>query len=205
MKRVSILSVFVLITSMSFMGMSIEARENGYSGPEPGKTGSGAGGMSTSFKAELSAAKMKPAATAATGEATFELTGMGGAGPGGYSGPESGKMGTGAGGGMSGTLNYKVSVKDIENVTAAHLHAGRKAATEGPVIAPLFSGPRKAGVFSGMLAEGTITDKDLRGPLSGKTVQDLAKMINSGDVYVNVHTEKFPEGEIRGHVKQAMK
>lgn len=75
-----------------------------------------------------------------------------------------------------------------------------KARQKAPVIAPLFTGPKKSGEFSGLLAEGTISDKDLKGPLSGKSVQELARMIQDGNVYVNVHTEKHPAGEIRGQV-----
>ncbi len=96
-------------------------------------------------------------------------------------------------------LKYKLTVKDIENVTAAHVHLGKKGKS-GPPVVGLFSGPEKNGKFSGTLAEGTITDKDLVGPLSGKTVKDLIKDIREGALYVNVHTEKYPDGEIRGQI-----
>lgn len=110
--------------------------------------------------------------------------------------------GVGAGGaGMGEVLRYTLSVKDIENVTAAHLHMGKRTETGGPVIAPLFLGPKKTGEFTGVLGEGTITDKDLTGPLSGKKISDLVKLMDAGEVYVNVHTEKHPAGEIRGEVK----
>ncbi len=97
-------------------------------------------------------------------------------------------------------LKYKLTVKDIENVTAAHVHLG-KMGKSGPPVAGLFSGPEKTGKFSGTLAEGTITEKDLVGPLSGKTIKDLIKDIRRGELYVNVHTEKYPDGEIRGQLK----
>ncbi len=97
-------------------------------------------------------------------------------------------------------LKYKLTVADIENVTAAHIHAGKKG-VEGPPLAGLFAGPKKEGSFSGVLAEGTITDKDLMGSLSGKSVKDLVKSIKSGGTYVNVHTDKYPNGEIRGQIK----
>lgn len=110
--------------------------------------------------------------------------------------------GSAAGGTAGDVLHYKLNVRDIENVTAAHLHMGKRgtATAEGPVIAPLYSGPEKTGKFSGLLAEGTITDKDLKGPLSGKSVRDLAKLMNEGNVFVNVHTAQHPAGEIRGEV-----
>lgn len=97
------------------------------------------------------------------------------------------------------SLGYLLSVNDISNVTAAHLHMG-KPGTEGPVIAPLYVGAKRAGEFTGLLAEGTITSRDLRGPLAGKTLDDLISLIRSGDVYVNVHTDQHPAGEISGVV-----
>ena len=97
-------------------------------------------------------------------------------------------------------LGYTLNIKGIENVTAAHIHAGKKG-VEGPPVAGLFGGPKKEGEFSGVLAKGTITDKNLVGPLAGKTIADLVKMIKDGDAYVNVHTAGHPGGEVRGQLK----
>jgi hypothetical protein len=97
-------------------------------------------------------------------------------------------------------IGYKLTVSDIENVTAAHIHMGKKG-VEGPPLAGLFAGPKKEGGFSGILAEGTLTGKDLMGSLSGKSVQDLVKMIKTGNTYVNVHTDKYPNGELRGQIR----
>ncbi len=97
-------------------------------------------------------------------------------------------------------LSYKLSVSDISNVTAAHIHMGKKG-VEGPPVAGLFAGPVKKGSFSGTLVQGTLTDKDLMGSLSGKSVHDLVTLINKGDTYVNVHDEKYPNGELRGQIR----
>ena len=35
---------------------------------------------------------------------------------------------------------------------------------------------------------GTITSADLKGPLAGKDVSDLIRLIEDGNAYVNVHT-----------------
>lgn len=96
-------------------------------------------------------------------------------------------------------LEYKLVVKGLENPVAAHIHSG-KPGTEGPPVAGLFAGKKK-GSFSGTLAEGTITEKQMMGPFKGKTVADLIQLIKSGEAYVNVHTTKMPGGEIRGQIK----
>lgn len=96
-------------------------------------------------------------------------------------------------------LSYYVTVSDIENVTAAHIHLGKKG-ENGPPVA-LISNEKKAGKFSGTLAEGTITKKELMGSMTGKSVEDLIKQIKKGNAYLNVHTDKYPNGEIRGQIK----
>ncbi len=96
-------------------------------------------------------------------------------------------------------LTYILKVKDIENITAAHIHVGKKG-EEGVPVVGLFKGP-KEGKFSGVLAQGTITDDKLIGPLAGKTVEDLDRMIKEGGAYVNVHTTRVPSGEIRGQLR----
>lgn len=97
-------------------------------------------------------------------------------------------------------LSFKLTVKDIDNVTAAHIHMGKKGENGAPV-AGLFAGPKKEGNFSGTLAEGTIMEKDLIGDLQGKSLDALIKLIKSGGAYVNVHTDAYPDGEIRGQIK----
>lgn len=99
-------------------------------------------------------------------------------------------------------ITYKLTDQNIQNITAAHIHMGKKG-QEGPPVVSLYSGPEKKGPFTGTLAAGTITDKDLVGPLKGKHVSDLIGMMESGDAYVNVHTRQHPTGEIRGELAYA--
>jgi hypothetical protein len=159
----------------------------------PGVTGKGAGGTAESESGRVQ--DDVPGAGATDGRGTGSSS---------YEGilNRPGETGKGGGGGPSGeVLRYKLNVRNIENVTAAHLHMGGKGTAEGPVVAPLYTGPRKTGEFSGMLSEGMITAGDLKGPLSGKSVADLAELMDEGNVYVNVHTAQNPGGEIRGQVK----
>jgi hypothetical protein len=97
------------------------------------------------------------------------------------------------------TLNYKLTVKNLMDPNAAHIHKGMKGADGPPIVGLTFEA--KKGKFSGTLAEGMITDKDLMGELQGKSLDDLVMLIKAGDTYVNVHTGANPDGEIRGQIK----
>jgi hypothetical protein len=99
----------------------------------------------------------------------------------------------------SKTLSYKLRVKNIKNANSAYIHKGKKSESGTPV-AVLFSGERK-GKFSGTLSEGTITEKELQGELQGKPLDDLLVLIKGEDAHVNVHTDAYPDGEIRGQIK----
>ena len=56
-----------------------------------------------------------------------------------------------------------------------------------------------------MIFRGNITDSILTGPMQGKTLDDLAAAIESGDTYVNVHTSEHKDGEIRGQLSNTAK
>jgi hypothetical protein len=96
-------------------------------------------------------------------------------------------------------ISYRLDVSNIVDVTAAHVHLGAKGA-EGDVIFPLFTGPQKAGSFTGTLAEGAFDAQGLAGSMAGKTIPELAAAVLAGQTYVNVHTKAYPNGEIRGQI-----
>lgn len=103
------------------------------------------------------------------------------------------------------TLQYKLNVANIENVTQAHIHLNPTSGTgNGPILVWLYpSAPPLQlipGRTDGQLAEGEITAANLRGPLAGKTLADLIALIEADNTYVNVHTTAFPGGEIHGPV-----
>ena len=130
-----------------------------------------------SFKADLTGNEEVPSVnTPAEGEAKFTLS-------------DDGKK-----------LNFTLDVRNIENPIAAHIHMGA-AGKNGAPSAILFSGPKREGKFRGNLAQGSITEKELTGGLKGKSINALLALIKSGDVYVNVHTDGNPNGEIRGQIK----
>ena len=53
------------------------------------------------------------------------------------------------------------------------------------------------------MVQGNITGFDLMGSLAGKSIADLVAKMQSGETYVNVHTEANPNGEIRGQIEMA--
>jgi CHRD domain len=99
-------------------------------------------------------------------------------------------------------MTYVVNVMNIDKVTMAHIHSG-KVGENGPPVVWLFnSTTTPSGPMNGMLSKGNITASDLVGPLKGKQISDLVKLVNDGQAYANVHTEPNPKGEIRGQISK---
>lgn len=96
-------------------------------------------------------------------------------------------------------INYSIDVSKMENVTSAHIHQGAKG-KNGPPIVSLLEG-QPDGEVEGNLVEGVILEMDLIGPLEGKPLEALIELLEKGNTYVNIHTEKNPNGEIRGSIK----
>jgi outer membrane lipoprotein-sorting protein len=98
-----------------------------------------------------------------------------------------------------GTVDYVITITKLTNVTVARLRGGKPGASTG-VIVTLRDGPTKTGTFTGVLAEGSFTAKDLDGPLKGKSVADLVALIESGNVFLNVGNSSHKSGAICGQV-----
>lgn len=97
-----------------------------------------------------------------------------------------------------GTVRIELQVSGIDSVTDAHIHAG-DANTAGPVIVALF-GP-SAGTpraTTGVLSQRDITRSSTFG--TGFTFDNLITRLRNGTAYVNVHTKRFPGGEVRGQI-----
>ena len=97
------------------------------------------------------------------------------------------------------SMTYSIRVANINGVTMAHIHSGN-IGKNGPVVVTLFKSAAPTGPMNGPLSQGTITSANLEGPLKGKTISDLIKLINDGKAYANVHTQQNPKGEIRGQI-----
>jgi hypothetical protein len=98
-------------------------------------------------------------------------------------------------------VSYWVNITGIKEVNAAHIHNGTTG-ENGDIVATLSSGvsaegddrPPKIGFA------GNITSNELQGPLEDKEISDLVSLMSDGNAYVNVHTDKYPDGAIRGQI-----
>lgn len=90
-------------------------------------------------------------------------------------------------------LYYKLFVSNIDSVSMAHIHHAAPG-KNGPIAVWLYKG-KITGEVNGLLAKGTITNKDI-------DLKKLKKWMENGDTYVMVHTVKHPNGEIRGLIKK---
>ncbi|MEX0134936.1 CHRD domain-containing protein [Bacillus nitratireducens] len=97
------------------------------------------------------------------------------------------------------SLKFELDLFDIENVVVAHLHLGAKG-TNGPVVAFLFGPITNPVSIECATFTGMITQEDLVGPLAGQTLDALVNEIIAGNIYINVHTVQYPNGEIRGQL-----
>lgn len=141
------------------------------------------------FRAHLSGGEeVPPVDTNAQGQAIFQLS----------------KDGT--------ELKFQLIVANIENVVASHIHCGA-VGVNGPVGVTLFGMvPPAGGRVNGILAQGNITAPDPGTPCGWTDLDDVMAAIQSGNTYVNVHTNDgvhpgnsgpgdFQSGEIRGQVR----
>ena len=97
------------------------------------------------------------------------------------------------------SVRFQVTVADIENITAAHIHLGDPGDT-GPVVLTLFDGGGAAVTPPHQLVEGTFDADGLEGPLEDQPLAALLNALAAGDAYVNIHTSQYPNGEIRGQI-----
>ncbi|MCP1356565.1 CHRD domain-containing protein [Aneurinibacillus migulanus] len=97
-------------------------------------------------------------------------------------------------------LRFTLVVRNIRNVTQAHIHLGRRG-MNGPIVVFLF-GPVSRGITVDRgIVTGTLTSANLVGPLARQSLSTLLREMRNGNAYVNVHTEAHPNGEIRGQIR----
>lgn len=82
---------------------------------------------------------------------------------------------------------YEVAVQNLDRPTGMHIHEGQADAS-GPVVVPLTT-PAGTNTTTTGCADA---DRGLLGRLVARP----------GDFYINVHTDRFPAGAVRGQLAQ---
>ena len=134
------------------------------------------------YKGQLSGQNEVPAVeTSATGEAEFTVP-------------------------ANGSMKYRVNITGLSNASAAHIHSGAEG-QNGDIVVDLLNTPtsKSKDTAYGMIFRGNFSDSSLKGPMQGKTIDDLAAAMDSGETYVNVHTAEHPDGEVRGQLSNVDK
>lgn len=110
---------------------------------------------------------------------------------------------------FEGRIQYELSYANLEgNVTQAHIHLGQPSVNGGISVwlcSNLASPPTPAGTqpcpASPATLFGSFTAANVVGPaaqgLAPGEFAELVRAMRAGKTYVNVHTDKFPGGEVR--------
>lgn len=173
----TILTAAVLAgAAVNFVGIPIAFAQEQPTGSEDQEPAEEQEQQNQEFSAILTGdSEVPPVTTNATGSAEFELNDEG------------------------DEMSYNIGVENIEGVTMAHIHQAASG-ENGPPVVWLFNATEPNDVEEGTLSDGSFTAEDFVGPLQGQNMSDLVDAIESGQTYVNVHTESNPPGEIRGTI-----
>jgi hypothetical protein len=102
-------------------------------------------------------------------------------------------------------ISYWINVTGIKKINQVHVHNGTTG-QNGDIVVSLLSNSKSAkgnATPPKIGFNGNITKGDLRGPLQGKEISDLITLMGNGSAYVNIHTDKFPKGAIRGQISSS--
>lgn len=100
---------------------------------------------------------------------------------------------------------YVFDATELDNkIISAHIHYGA-ANVNGPVLVTLYAGSPTN--VSGLLSKGTIRNSDIThynggtNPLNQiNSIASIYAAIRLGNIYFNVHSQKFPAGIARGQI-----
>ncbi len=132
------------------------------------------------FKARLvGSEEVPPATTTASGEASFKVT------------PDESQ------------IIYTLDVFGLGDITGVHIHCAPRG-QNGPVVVNLMTHSQPVHI-DGRLVAGTIRAEHILAAGAScspniTTLPHLAQAMREGQAYVNVHSTRYPNGEIRGQL-----
>jgi hypothetical protein len=113
------------------------------------------------------------------------------------------------------SVTFVLTYSDLSSpVLFSHIHFGQRGVNGGVMVffcnnTPTGPQPRACPSRGGTIS-GTFTARDVIGPgpdnpatdqgISPGNLRQVIRAILSGETYVNVHSQRFPSGEIRGKV-----
>jgi hypothetical protein len=99
-------------------------------------------------------------------------------------------------------LKFSIKTIDMSKIKEVHIYTGKPSA-KGDVVADLYKSETPSGeVIMDNISEGKIKSKDLKGPLEGKSTQELVRKMEKGEAYVDISTADKPKGKVRGKIKK---
>ena len=115
----------------------------------------------------------------------------------------------------NGTIRYRLSYRNLETAALfAHIHFGQPHVNGGVIAFLCGGGGKPACPATTGTVTGTITPADIVGPgpdptnpaadqgIEPGSFQEAVRALRAGAVYANVHSERFPGGEIRGQLRK---
>ena len=102
------------------------------------------------------------------------------------------------------SIEFRLRYRDLEApVLFAHIHFGQED-VNGGVAAFLCGGGGKPACPQSGTVTGTVVASDVIGPagqgIAAGELDELIRAMKAGNTYANVHSDKFPGGEIRGQI-----
>jgi len=97
-------------------------------------------------------------------------------------------------------LSYEIAVTNLTSpVTASHFHLGRPGVS-GPILVSI---PLTRSIENGnVVYKGSGTWRFVNSEsVSGESPHSIVNQLKHGHIYYNVHTVRYPNGELRGQVK----
>ena len=107
---------------------------------------------------------------------------------------------------QSERIDYELSYDDLEGgvVLFSHIHFGQRRTTGGVSAFLCGGGGKGACPTPSGTVTGTIVPADIVGPagqgIEAMSFEEVVRAIRTGYTYANVHTTKYPSGELRGQI-----